>query len=67
LHDAEDRPQPRLDVDRDRGMSVHVGRVRECAVLGIKLQLLGNNVERGAAGCSVLNAELCRVRGAFAP
>ena len=66
VHDAEDRPQPRLDVDRDHGMSVHVGRIRECAVLGVKLQVLGNNVERGAAGCSVLNAELAHAMGMLA-
>ncbi len=63
LHAMEDRPQPRLDVDRDGGMSVHVGRLRPCALLGTKFFLLGNNVERGAAGASVLNAELCLRRG----
>lgn len=63
LHTADDRPQPRLDVERDGGMSVHVGRVRPCGVLGTKLFLLGNNVERGAAGASVLNAELFVARG----
>ncbi len=63
VHDADDRPQPRLDAERDGGMSVHVGRVRECAVLGHKLFVMGNNLERGAAGASVLNAELLRSRG----
>jgi aspartate-semialdehyde dehydrogenase len=63
VHAANDRPQPRLDVDVDGGMAVHVGRVRECPVLGVKFTLLGNNVERGAAGASVLNAELARVKG----
>jgi aspartate-semialdehyde dehydrogenase len=62
LHEAEDRPQPRLDVEEDGGMSVHVGRIRDCAVLGIKFALLGHNTERGAAGASVLNAELARAR-----
>ncbi|MCB9892708.1 MAG: aspartate-semialdehyde dehydrogenase [Planctomycetes bacterium] len=64
VHDADDRPQPRLDVERDAGMSVHVGRIRRCPVLGTKLVLLGNNVERGAAGASVLNAELA-LRGGY--
>ncbi len=63
LHTTEDRPQPRLDVEREGGMSVYVGRVRPCGVLGTKLFLLGNNVERGAAGASVLNAELFAARG----
>jgi aspartate-semialdehyde dehydrogenase len=63
LHEAEDRPQVRVDVEDDGGMSVHVGRIRECRVLGIKFSLLGHNTERGAAGASVLNAELARARG----
>jgi aspartate-semialdehyde dehydrogenase len=63
LHAAEDRPQPRLDVDEERGMLVHVGRVRRCPVLGVKLVAMGHNVERGAAGASVLDAELARERG----
>ena len=63
IHSTDDRPQPRLDVDRDDGMSVHVGRIRPCPLFGTKLFLLGNNVERGAAGASVLNAELCHARG----
>jgi aspartate-semialdehyde dehydrogenase len=63
LHDAEDRPQVRLDVEEEGGMVAHVGRVRECRVLGIKFSLLGHNAERGAAGASVLNAELARATG----
>jgi aspartate-semialdehyde dehydrogenase len=66
LHTAEDRPQPRLDVERDLGMAVHVGRIRACPILGIKLFVLGHNLERGAAGASVLNAELCHARGMLA-
>lgn len=63
VHDAPDRPQPRLDVETDGGMTVHVGRLRSCAVLGVKMTILGNNVERGAAGASVLNAELALATG----
>lgn len=54
----ENRPQPRRDVERDRGMAVFVGRVRECPVLDYKLVALGHNTIRGAAGAAVLNAEL---------
>ncbi len=58
-----DRPQPRLDVYRDRGMSVTVGRVRRCPVLGHKLVALGHNTVRGAAGGAILNAELMVAEG----
>lgn len=63
LHDAEDRPQVRRDVESDGGMSVHVGRIRTCPLLGIKFTLLGHNTERGAAGGSILNAELAHAKG----
>ncbi len=63
VHDAPDRPQPRLDVEFDGGMAVHVGRIRACPVLGVKMTILGHNVERGAAGASVLNAELALATG----
>jgi aspartate-semialdehyde dehydrogenase len=56
--DAPDRPQPRLDVERDRGMSIAVGRIRRCPVLDLKLVALGHNTVRGAAGAAILNAEL---------
>lgn len=54
VHDDPDRPQPRLDRDRGGGMSVSVGRIRE----GIRYIAMGHNTVRGAAGASVLNAEL---------
>jgi len=59
-----DRPQPRRDVDTGRGMSVVVGRVRPDSVFDVKLVAVGHNVVRGAAGASVLNAELM-LRGGF--
>lgn len=63
VHFEENRPQPRLDVEQDGGMSVHVGRIRPCPIMGIKFTLLGHNTHRGAAGGSVLNAELAHARG----
>ena len=56
--DEPNRPQPRLDAGRGRGMAVSVGRIRPCPVLGLKLVALGHNTIRGAAGAAVLNAEL---------
>ncbi len=58
--DEDDRPQPRLDADRDGGMAVCVGRLRTCPVLGYKLVAMGHNTVRGAAGAAVLNAELLK-------
>jgi len=65
VHRADDRPQPRLDVDDERGMRVQVGRVRACPLLGLRFVVVGHNLERGAAGGSVLNAELAEARGLF--
>ena len=59
----KDRPQPRLDAERDGGMTVSVGRVRPCRVLDMKFVALGHNTIRGAAGAAVLNAELMRAEG----
>jgi len=58
-----DRPQPRLDREEGGGMSVVVGRVRECPVLDWKLEVLGHNTVRGAAGGAILNAELLLAQG----
>jgi aspartate-semialdehyde dehydrogenase len=58
-----DRPQPIRDRDTGRGMSVVVGRVRVDQVLGYKYVVLGHNTIRGAAGASVLNAELLAAEG----
>jgi aspartate-semialdehyde dehydrogenase len=53
-----DRPQPRLDLDRGRGMAVTVGRIRPCPILDVRLVLLGHNTVRGAAGQGLQIAEL---------
>jgi aspartate-semialdehyde dehydrogenase len=57
------RPQPRRDVERERGMAVFVGRLRECPALDWKFVALGHNTVRGAAGAAVLNAELMESEG----
>jgi aspartate-semialdehyde dehydrogenase len=53
-----DRPQPRLDRNRGKGMGVTVGRLRPCNLLDWKFVLLSHNTVRGAAGATILNAEL---------
>ncbi|MBV9879411.1 MAG: aspartate-semialdehyde dehydrogenase, partial [Gemmatirosa sp.] len=58
VSDAPDRPQPRRDVMAGDGMSVTVGRVREDNLLDLRLVASGHNTIRGAAGGSILNAEI---------
>jgi aspartate-semialdehyde dehydrogenase len=53
-----DRPQPRLDRNRGKGMAVSVGRLRPCGLLDWKFVALSHNTIRGAAGATILNAEL---------
>lgn len=53
-----DRPQPRRDRDTENGMVATVGRVRTCPLLDLRLVSVIHNAIRGAAGGSVLNAEL---------
>ena len=60
---AANRPQPSLDVDRGRGMTVTIGRLRPCPVLDFKFIALGHNTIRGAAGAAILNAELMHREG----
>jgi aspartate-semialdehyde dehydrogenase len=63
---APDRPQPRLDVNAGKGMTVTVGRIRADTIFDIRMVASGHNIIRGAAGASVLNAELLVKRGALA-
>jgi len=55
---VHDRPQPRLDRGVGEGYTVSVGRVRKCNLLDLKLIALSHNTVIGAAGGSILNAEL---------
>jgi len=61
--EANDRPQPRFDVDLGAGMTTAVGRLRPCGVLDWKFTVLSHNTIRGAAGAAVLNAELLKAKG----
>jgi len=66
VSDEPDHPQPRRHVDTGNGMTVVVGRVRADPILDVKLVAMGHNIVRGAAGASVLNAELMVHCGALA-
>ncbi len=60
IKDEDYRPQPRMDRNAGNGMSVSVGRLRKDQAFdkSFKYVLVGHNTIRGAAGASVLNAEL---------
>ncbi len=61
--EQQDRPQPRRDAERENGMAVFVGRLRQCPVFDFKFLACGHNTVRGAAGAAVLNAELMQSEG----
>jgi len=58
VREEVDRPQPRLDRNAGRGMSIVVGRIRSDPVMTYKYLCLGHNTIRGAAGAGILSAEL---------
>ncbi|AET39301.1 aspartate-semialdehyde dehydrogenase Ecym_4234 [Eremothecium cymbalariae DBVPG len=60
--EQNDRPQPRLDRNRDQGYGVSVGRIREDSVLDFKMVVLSHNTVIGAAGAGILIAELLVVK-----
>ncbi|GHO43484.1 aspartate-semialdehyde dehydrogenase [Ktedonospora formicarum] len=58
-----DRPQTLRDRDAGKGMSTTLGRLRPCPVLSYRFVALAHNTIRGAAGGSILNAELAYKQG----
>lgn len=61
VRDEPNRPQPRRDRMSGGGMSAVVGRIRPEPLFGdhgVKMMTLAHNTIRGAAGGSILNAEL---------
>jgi len=61
--EAVDRPQTRLDRELGKGMTVSVGNLRPCSVFDWKFNLLVHNTVRGAAGGTILIAELMLRKG----
>jgi len=58
VREEKDRPQPRLDRDAGKGMSITIGRLQPDNVLDYRFVVLSHNTIRGAAGAAILNAEL---------
>jgi aspartate-semialdehyde dehydrogenase len=63
VSELPDRPQPRRDRDAGKGMTVVIGRIRQCEIMDFKFTVLVHNTIRGAAGAAILNAELLAERG----
>lgn len=65
VFEEDNRPQPKLDANKYKGMGTFVGRVRKCNIFDIKMVIMGHNTIRGAAGAAVLNAEYLYKKGYF--
>ncbi|MEF8814734.1 MAG: aspartate-semialdehyde dehydrogenase [Halovenus sp.] len=62
VYEEPDRPQPRLDRDREDGMAIGAGGIQPTDG-GLQFNCLAHNTLRGAAGASVLNGELLLENG----
>lgn len=56
-------PQPKIHRNIDKGMAASVGRLRECPLFDYKFVVLSHNTIRGAAGGTILIAELMKAKG----
>ncbi len=63
VREEKDRPQPKFDLNVEKGMATVVGRIRPCPVLEFKYVALSHNTIRGAAGAAILNAEMMKSEG----
>ncbi len=61
--DEDDRPQVKADVERDKGMGISIGRLREDNIYDYKFVGLSHNTIRGAAGGAILCAEALAAKG----
>lgn len=62
-NENNERPQPKKDRDNEKGMAISVGRLREDNIFDYKFIALSHNTVRGAAGGSILSAELLVSKG----
>ncbi len=61
--EEDNLPQPKLQRDLENGMAASVGRLREDTLFHYKFIVLSHNTVRGAAGGTILNAELMKAKG----
>ncbi|MEF8784589.1 MAG: aspartate-semialdehyde dehydrogenase [Haloarculaceae archaeon] len=62
VYEEPDRPQPRLDRDKENGMAIAAGGI-QATDNGLQFNCLAHNTMRGAAGASILNGELLLEKG----
>ena len=58
----EKYPQPKLHRNIDKGMAVSIGRLRKCNLFDYKFVIMSHNTIRGAAGGTILIAELMKAQ-----
>ena len=58
----ESFPQPKHQRNKDKGMAVSIGRLREDSIFDYKFVILSHNTVRGAAGGAILCAELMKAK-----
>ncbi len=61
--EEDNRPQVKADVERDKGMGISIGRLREDSIYDYKFIGLSHNTVRGAAGGALLCAEALVAKG----
>lgn len=61
--DEEKYPQPKIHRNIEKGMAASVGRLREDTLFDFKFVVLSHNTIRGAAGGTILIAELMKAEG----
>lgn len=59
----EKYPQPKIHRNIEKGMATSIGRLRECPLFDYKFVILSHNTIRGAAGGTILIAELMKAKG----
>ncbi len=62
-YEQDKYPQPRLHKNIDKGMAAVTGRLRECNLFDFKYVVLSHNTIRGAAGGTILIAEMMYKKG----
>lgn len=62
-YEEDNRPQPVLDRDNEKGMQITMGRLREDNLFDYKFVALSHNTIRGAAGGALQTAELVKKLG----